>query len=89
MIRRTRRGICALGVLAAAVMAHGGAAWAGEAAAATGEPPAQPEFSQPAPLSPPPGISIMPSQPRTPPPQAEDQVPGCPARNLKPLDLLV
>ena len=89
MIRRSRCGMCAIGVLAAAVLAHGGAVWAGEAAAAAGELPARPEISQPVPLTPPPGISIMPSPPRMVPPQAEDQVPGCPARNLKPLDLLV
>ncbi len=89
MIRRSRCGMCAIAVLAVAVLGHGGAARAGEAAAAANEPPAQPEISQPVPLTPPPGISIMPPPPRMVPPQADGQVPGCPARNLKPLELLV
>lgn len=40
------------------------------------------------PLAPPPGISIIPSVPMR-PPQMNGQVPGCPAQNLKPLELLV
>ncbi len=39
------------------------------------------------PLTPPPGMSIMPSPPMMAP--AEGQVQGCPVRDLKPLDLLV
>ena len=37
------------------------------------------------PAAPPPGMMVTPATP----PQAETGVPGCPARNLKPLELLV
>ena len=43
----------------------------------------------PRPLTPPPGMSIMPSQPYMAPDTDGAQTQGCPVRNLKPLDLLV
>ena len=46
--------------------------------------------SQPAPVpTPPPGMSITPWAPMMAPAPADGQVPGCPVKDLKPLDLLV
>jgi hypothetical protein len=79
------------GIVIAALYLCGGAALASDTATVTTEQsaPAQSGITQQAPLTPPPGISIIPSPPMMMPPQGDAQVHGCPVRNLKPLDLLV
>ncbi len=79
-----RSGTTLFAALACAMIAS--AAWAGDAPP-TNDTQAQAETEQP-PLAPPPGISVIPSMPMR-PPQANGQVPGCPAQSLKPLELLV
>ena len=45
-------------------------------------------YAEPAPLSPPPGMSVTPPAPMM-RPAPNDQAHGCPVKDLKPLDLLV
>ena len=86
MPRRTKLTTSVIAALALAVLTMNSAARAADAPPATDQTQAQPTEQRP--LSPPPGISIIPSAPMR-PPQANGQVPGCPAQNLKPLELLV
>lgn len=74
------------GSMLAIAMTFGAAAWASDPPApAASEPATEADTQSPAPLTPPPGISIMPSSP----PSYERQVPGCSVRQLKPLELIV
>lgn len=90
MTRRIPSTIRLLAAVAAGLLVQSGMCQAGDNPSPSSEQQTQAEAApEQRPLSPPPGISIMPSQPWMAPPQADSQVPGCPARNLKPLELLV